>query len=219
MYGYIYKTTNLLNNKIYIGQHKSSQFDESYYGSGKLLKLSMKKNGIENFSVEVLEWCHSEDELNEREVYYIDCFNSTNKSIGYNITQGGYGCRGYVFTDDVRQAIGEKSREHNLMRDKEIYDKVSQSHIGSKMMTNGSEQRWVHSGDIETMKTLGWVVGHCKRRNRDYNGKNNTMYGKSAVKGRKWLHKYDAQGKLVREYVFEDKLNSYIQSGWEMGMK
>lgn len=37
MYGYIYLTTNLLNNRMYIGKHKSDIYDKSYYGSGKIL--------------------------------------------------------------------------------------------------------------------------------------------------------------------------------------
>lgn len=43
MYGYIYKTTNLINGKIYIGQHKSEEYDSSYYGSGKKILRALKK--------------------------------------------------------------------------------------------------------------------------------------------------------------------------------
>ena len=42
MYGYIYITTNLINNKIYIGQHKSKNYDKKYLGSGLLLKRAQK---------------------------------------------------------------------------------------------------------------------------------------------------------------------------------
>ncbi len=48
MYGYIYLTTNLINKKKYVGQHKSSKFDERYKGSGKLIKKAFKKYGKEN---------------------------------------------------------------------------------------------------------------------------------------------------------------------------
>ena len=43
MYGYIYETTNLINGKKYIGKHKSSKFDENYYGSGTYLKKCYRK--------------------------------------------------------------------------------------------------------------------------------------------------------------------------------
>lgn len=55
MYGYIYKTTNLINGKFYIGKHKSEKYDPSYYGSGKIIRLAIKKYGLENFKNEVLE--------------------------------------------------------------------------------------------------------------------------------------------------------------------
>lgn len=44
MYGYIYKTTNLINNKIYIGQHKHEKFDIKYFGSGYALVNAIKKD-------------------------------------------------------------------------------------------------------------------------------------------------------------------------------
>lgn len=47
-YGYIYKTLNLLNNKIYIGQ-KKGKFNSNYFGSGLLIRRSIKLKGINNF--------------------------------------------------------------------------------------------------------------------------------------------------------------------------
>lgn len=69
MYGYIYLTTNLINNKKYIGRHKSPIKDNSYYGSGKIIKEALKKYGKENFSVEILEECNTKEELFEKEKY------------------------------------------------------------------------------------------------------------------------------------------------------
>ena len=91
MYGYIYKTTNLVNGKIYIGQHKAEKYDKSYYGSGKILKLAIDKYGIENFSNTVLCYCESKKELDKLERQLIKQYNSTNSDIGYNIAKGGDG--------------------------------------------------------------------------------------------------------------------------------
>ncbi len=90
MYGYIYKTTNLINGKIYIGQKKSDKFlFNQYLGSGTKLKSAIKHYGKENFKVELLEECYSKQSLNNREKFYIEKYNSQNSYIGYNIVDGG----------------------------------------------------------------------------------------------------------------------------------
>jgi len=83
----IYKTTNLINGKYYIGQHYTSA-DDGYFGSGKIIELSIKKHGKENFKREILEHCTSIN-VNEREIFWIAELSATDKNIGYNITNGG----------------------------------------------------------------------------------------------------------------------------------
>lgn len=91
----IYKITNLINGKIYIGQsvdikkrwrqHKrNSQIKGREYD--KYLYRAFRKYGLENFSFEVIEECN-EDLLDEKEQYYISYYDSYNN--GYNMTQGG----------------------------------------------------------------------------------------------------------------------------------
>lgn len=91
MYGYVYITTNKINNKKYIGQHKADNFDVSYKGSGKLLLKAIEKYGWNNFETKILECCDSQDELNEKEIYYINLYNATNLKEYYNIARGGLG--------------------------------------------------------------------------------------------------------------------------------
>lgn len=90
MYGYIYKTTNICNGKIYIGQHKSPEFcGNSYIGSGKKLLCAVKHYGEDNFRVELIESIEREELMDEREIYWIQYYDSTNQEIGYNISSGG----------------------------------------------------------------------------------------------------------------------------------
>lgn len=59
MYYLVYKTTNLLNGKFYIGSHQTKFIDDNYYGSGRILKLALKKYGKENFKRDVICLCKS----------------------------------------------------------------------------------------------------------------------------------------------------------------
>lgn len=93
MIGYVYKTTNNINGKIYVGLHrvKNDTFDSKYLGSGKRLKYAIDKYGKENFSCEILEWCDDEEELSNKEIYWIKTLNSEDENIGYNMNEGGLG--------------------------------------------------------------------------------------------------------------------------------
>lgn len=85
---YIYKITNLINGKIYIGQHiQYTKSIDSYMGSGILLKKAQKKYGISNFKKEIIEECTLEN-INEREIYWISEFNCITPN-GYNLAKGG----------------------------------------------------------------------------------------------------------------------------------
>ena len=99
----IYLIKNLINNKIYIGQSKnikrriqehlrSAQPEKYSIKSERDLKtpihLAMRKYGIENFSVNVLEKC-AEEQLDTEEQYWISLLQANNSSIGYNLTEGG----------------------------------------------------------------------------------------------------------------------------------
>lgn len=122
----IYKTTNLINNKIYIGQSRKN--NTNYYGSGKLIKNAIKKYGKDNFIKEILTECLTLDDLNEKEIYWIDFYNSTNLDIGYNIEKGGSSVdvikykKTYVFTDEHRNniSLGNKNKPKSKKHCKSI---------------------------------------------------------------------------------------------------
>ena len=97
---YIYKITNNLNGKIYIGQTVvdiTTRFNEHCRPSkcNTPIDRAFKKYGRNNFSVEVLAETDNIDTLNELEIHYIKYYNSTNAEIGYNICEGGKGTMGY----------------------------------------------------------------------------------------------------------------------------
>ena len=94
MKGFIYIIKNTVNSKVYIGQTKNTveqrwkeHLRHAQYGD-QIINRAMKKHGIDKFYIETLEICDV-DVLDEREIYYIDLYDSTDKSKGYNVSIGG----------------------------------------------------------------------------------------------------------------------------------
>ena len=109
---YIYKITNNLNQKIYIGKTLSTiekrwrEHCHDCYNErcgNRPLYAAMRKYGIENFIIETVEEC-SDEVLNEREIFWIEYYNSFKN--GYNATKGGDG-RSYLDYDVVVTTYNE----------------------------------------------------------------------------------------------------------------
>jgi group I intron endonuclease len=148
----IYKTTNLINGKIYIGQ--DSKNDPKYLGSGIFLKRAIKKHGYKNFKKEILEECNSKEELDERERYWIKRLDSQNVSVGYNIANGGQG--GGIHTEETKKLIGSYHKGKTIS--KEQREKTSER---MKNFNNYSQE-------------------FLDEQKKDKNGENSPMYGETA---------------------------------------
>jgi hypothetical protein len=91
MYYTVYRTTNKVNGKTYIGKHKTTDPYDDYLGSGKLLKRAIEKYGIQNFSKEVLFIFDNETDMNSKEKELVTISEDT-----YNLIEGGQGGFSYV---------------------------------------------------------------------------------------------------------------------------
>jgi group I intron endonuclease len=112
----IYKITNLITNKIYVGKDELNS--STYMGSGKWIRRSINKHGIENFKKEIIETCKNPIHLTEREIYWIKKLDATNPKIGYNITDGGNGGNTYKYkTEEELNLIKKKISESGKGRD------------------------------------------------------------------------------------------------------
>ena len=99
--GVIYKITNTINNKVYIGQTVRKGGFDARYGAGtgnikfthnKHLKRSIEKYGVENFTIDKeFDKANSQEELDEKEKYWISFYNALNPNYGYNKKEGGSG--------------------------------------------------------------------------------------------------------------------------------
>lgn len=106
----IYKTTCLVNQKIYVGQHNTSA-EDGYLGTGTIIKSAIKKYGKENFIRETIEFCTSAN-VNEREVYWVDKLDSTNPEVGYNLSKGGLGNRGTKLSTESKIRISKNNAKY-----------------------------------------------------------------------------------------------------------
>ena len=87
-YYYLYRITNLLNNKIYIGIHATDNINDNYMGSGKLIKQAIKKYGKENFKKEILQYFDNAIDMLNAEAKVVTK-EFVNENTNYNIDIGG----------------------------------------------------------------------------------------------------------------------------------
>jgi group I intron endonuclease len=86
---YVYCTTNILNNRKYIGSH-TGYINDSYLGSGVILKKAIKKYGKNNFVKDIL-WEGPKEHMRDMETYWCEYFNVANNELFYNRTNKGTG--------------------------------------------------------------------------------------------------------------------------------
>lgn len=137
---YIYKITNKVNGHWYIGKHIGS--DPNYMGSGKILKHAYKKHGLENFEKIILESCSSEQELNEREKYWIASTNATTDPASYNLADGGSG-------GDLSKFIDYKARGNQT-------DNFSKAQQWYQSLSRDEQVQWHANQALK--RTKGWYV-------------------------------------------------------------
>ena len=237
-YGYIYLTTNLINNKKYIGQHKSEHFNPKYKGSGILIVEAFKKYGKENFNTEVLEWCSSKEELNEKEKYWIANLNALKDPMFYNISEGGEGhcCEAWSkgLNKENNPALLEISNKMKLQAStnkklQEAYhlpasqlqkESVRKSRLGVKDSQETLEKKRVKRGkynyteESRNEKTKRWIG----ENNPNYGGRTTEARKKESesMSNRKHIHKI-INGVNINKLVKEDQVQNYLDDGWEFG--
>jgi hypothetical protein len=118
----VYKVTNKLNSKVYVGitnqgfkQRWYKHCSDSIRGSEFPLHNAIRKYGVDNFSIEVLEICNTSEELKSREQYWISILNSkVISNLGYNVTDGGDGTFGVKHSDETKEKIRQKAFEREI---------------------------------------------------------------------------------------------------------
>jgi group I intron endonuclease len=144
----IYKITNKLNNKVYIGKHQTKNPYDNYMGSGRAIKEAIKQYGKENFKKEVLFIFDTAEEMDAEERKIVnESFISTNKT--YNMGLGGEGgpmFSGLKHSEETRKKLADiqRGKKHS----EETRKKISEAGFGRQF----SEETRKKLADIQKGK-------------------------------------------------------------------
>jgi hypothetical protein len=109
MYYYIYKITNLVNNKIYIGVHRTTNLDDGYMGSGSMIKSAIAKHGIENFEKTIIKFFENPKDMYLAEAEIVtDDFLSRDDV--YNLRRGGHGGFDHIIKSGKHSSVYFKGK-------------------------------------------------------------------------------------------------------------
>lgn len=237
MYGYIYETTNLINNKKYIGKHKSNKFDKDYYGSGIGLKRALNKYGKENFKIRILEELKegTSKDLADLETYYINKFNAVKDKNYYNNSYGnereGWYNINKAFKDTKKYPSKFKGHKHS----KESKEKTSKALKGrtspmkgkhhseeTKRRISKSAKETLNKAEIQAKISKGVKDAYNNGKIRNKRPKHLTEEHKEKIKqtlSQKFKGNYVwVNNGKERHFINKVDLDKYFKQGYIRGM-
>lgn len=125
---YIYKITNLINNKNYIGKHKTNNLNDGYIGSGLILNYAYKKYGIDNFKKDILAFSPTLKMTNFLEKAFINMYRNMGQA-QYNIADGGDGGATHSSDPERTKALKSLASHFNWMNG--VYKDMKNNYIMS----------------------------------------------------------------------------------------
>lgn len=204
MIGYIYLTTNLINNKKYIGRKTSEIFVSNYFGSGKHLKRAVNKYGENNFKVELLKECFSIDDLIQSETYYITIHDAVNSDDYYNHSYGGYN-EGFI------------PGEQNIAKTERCRRLNSEKHKGKKM----SDEFCKKQSELHRGKPSGMLGKHHSEQTKQIISQHsrNRKHTREQIEKIKNHHKgcKMMNNGTVQKWVCKNDIEKHIENGWKFG--
>jgi hypothetical protein len=203
---YLYKTTCLVTNRYYIGMHSADNLEDGYIGSGRRLRKSIRKYGIENHEKQILEFFENRDLLIEAEKVAITPEMLVDKNC-MNLMGGGTG--GFISDEQQRHRsiCGGKAHKQKMFDDLEYRDVVverlrntmKKSHKEGKIKYNTFEGKTHSEETKQKMSNSSKGIGV---------GEKNSQYGTC------WITKDGVNKKIKKE-----NLEDYLNNGWSKGRK
>ncbi|MBQ3441683.1 MAG: GIY-YIG nuclease family protein [Selenomonadaceae bacterium] len=155
-YGVIYKITNQLDGKSYVGQTTRTieeRFKEHAKCKTTYIGNAIRAHGVENFSIEVIEECDTREQLNEREIFWIVTLNCKHPN-GYNLTEGGDGSKG--FTEEALSKMRTPKSSKTIMRMIVAQKKIANTPEGKAKLDEARALRWKKE-KLRPFEERGWI--------------------------------------------------------------
>lgn len=213
----IYRTTNLINGKTYIGKHQTENPNDSYIGSGRALKAAIKKYGKENFKKEVLYVFDTEEEmdLKEKELVNEEFYS---KDDNYNCGPGGEGgahFKGKKHSDETKAKISKANRGNiNII---ETAIKNGHASKGRKLSEQAKEN--IRKGAQKRFENhIYKTTPRPKKGNYQTQEWRNNI--SKAMKGKKRNTSHIPKKRWINNNLKQTLLpiNESIPRGWKLGM-
>lgn len=174
----------------YIGKHYG-ELDDSYLGSGKLLKRAITKYGKDNFTKSILFVSKNEEENCNKEKEYISLYNATTNPLFYNIHEGGMGGNTIAgYTDEEKEQLKIKLSEVNRGEKNGMYGKKHNE------QTKAFLSYWA---EFKRDNSVYRTEEFKKKMSNITSGSNNGMYGKKHSEESKQKMSIHSKGKTAGE--------------------
>jgi hypothetical protein len=204
-YHFIYKTTNLVNNKFYYGMHSTDNLDDGYIGSGTRLWNSIKKHGRDNFKLEILEFVESRELLKKREAELIN-EEMLKDPMCMNLKVGGEG-GWYLSPKQYSLRNGKCGKSGGLVTIKLLHNSPN----WKEMHARSTETRR-QNGSISSLGMLGKTHSNETKEKMSelHKGSANSQYGSC------WLFSIEEKKSIKVKLI---DIDHYLQIGWQRGRK
>lgn len=211
MYYTVYKTTNLINGKIYVGMHKTNNLDDGYMGSGKIFKRALEKYGIENFKKEYLEVFDNPEDMFQMESQIVN-EDFVNDEQTYNLKVGGEGGWDFVNANLTERQRKEIAQIGGLTRHISKEDWLKLTGIGIR-------RAWAEGKyDNVNFNNSRLGIPHSEETKKKMSesskgkgiGKTNSQYGTC------WIYHIELK---ENKKIKKEDLDLYSLQGWIKGRK
>jgi len=205
-YGVIYKTTNLINGKLYIGQTKRNGYAlQIYLGSGVLLKQAITKYGIASFEKEIICECNSKEQINRMERLYIAILKPD-----YNLAKGGFqNPYDFLSEEDKQKAYkkhSESMKKRTVEQERERLGKIKAylNNRDEKTINETKRRQSEASKKLWEAKSLEYKTKFKNRMSELHKGKTVSNYTKeklSTIAKEQQLNMTDEEKKEIAEKI------------------